>query len=152
MINKVKRWKELSNEASRLKLQGKNETALQLMHKSIKYAKGANPVDVSLLYNKLANLCLICNRHEDAKTAAEKSLSIELEHGDCGLETTRIADFYIMLSRVAEAQSRYRDAANYIKKALPVLEDLLGPDNTLVNGVKNHLAELEDNGWRDCGS
>ena len=141
-------WQEYNDLASRKKIEGDLHSAIDLKRAAIAAAGDAHPMNLAILYNGLASLLLKTRQANLAEEPARKSIELELKYGDAGRETTNLADYYAMMSKVLEAQSRYREALEYLDKAIPIFIDLLGPDNTFTLGLKESREELEANSWR----
>jgi len=141
-------WKALKDQASKLKVEKKFKEAAECLKAAITKASKANPCDISLLYNNLASVCLLDNEFILAEQAARKSVSLELEFGDAGAETTHLADFYIMLTKTLEKQNRFSEAREYAQRSAEIFRKLLGDDSEYVQGVYDYVNSLKANEWR----
>ena len=142
------KWRDLKNLAARSKAEGDYPKAIEHLSDALRPAAEANPLDIALMNNGLADLYLRVGDSVAAEQPARESLRIELEFGDAGRETTHLADYYIMMSRVLKAQHRFGEAADCVSQAVPIFSDLLGADNSYTEDVRRYQKELEEDRWR----
>jgi tetratricopeptide (TPR) repeat protein len=142
------KWEEYDLLASHKKIESDLLAAIGLKKAAIAVAVDAHPMNLAILYNGLASLLLKTGQADLAEEPARKCIELELEYGDAGRETTNLADYFGMMSSVMEAQGRFCEALEYIDKAIPIFDDLLGPDNTYTLGIKEHREYLKESCWK----
>jgi tetratricopeptide (TPR) repeat protein len=142
------KWLELKKLASRCKVEGDFPKAIKHLNAALSAAVDASPLDVALMNNGLADLYLRVGNFIAAEKPARESIEIELKFGNAGSETTNLADYYVMLARVLEAQERFDEAVNSVSQALPIFANLLGDDNTYTGNIAHYQKQLEENRWR----
>jgi tetratricopeptide (TPR) repeat protein len=142
------KWHELKSLAYRCKTHGDLPRAIEHLAAAVCAATDANPLDIALMHNGLADLYLRVGDAVAAEKPARESLRIELEFGDAGRETTNVADYYVMLARVLETQQRFGEAADYVSQALPIFTDLIGSDSDYTDGISKYQQRLEEMRWR----
>jgi tetratricopeptide (TPR) repeat protein len=144
----VKKWWELRKRASLAASLGDLPKAISDLKNAIELADDANPIDKALLFNFFASVLFRNGEMIAAERAANESIRLELEFGDCGQETTRFADFAILKAKILEKQNRFQEATTWSKKGLEVFEKLLGEDSEYVKNISNFDRFLNENRWR----
>ncbi len=141
-------WRDLRIQAARFKEQHNIPKAIESLEEAIRISYNAHPLDLAMLRNSLAALYLRCDNCSSAEASVRQAIDLEIEFGDCGRETTNLADHYILLTKILEKQQRFSEALQYADKGLAIFVDLLGGENALVKGVQAYRSELESQAWK----
>ena len=146
----VDNWLHFRNLAKRSKAEGNLGESISYLESGLRCpdAEAAPPGDIALMRNGLAELYYQTGNYNCAEENARESLKLELEFGDKGAETTKLADYLMMLSKILEKEGRFAEAIKSVDAALQIFSDLMGEGNAYVNGVKSYGDYIRANVWR----
>ena len=137
------RWRELNEQASKLRDEGKFADAIRPAEESIRVAEttfGAEHPNAAESLNNLGLLYKRLGRYAEAEPLYRRALAI-LEK-TFGPEHPNVAACLGNLAELYRAQAKYAEAEPLYKRSLAIMEKVLGPDDPDVATSLNNLAAL----------